>query len=100
MRRLDKGKEAARSRYPAHPPVLQHRELTILGTIMLLISFPLAPEGPLRVAALALRGSSATPTDQPTPEFGQRFGLARHLESHGSIPPGREWNRLDAVAAT
>ena len=41
-----------------------------------------------------------TPTDQPAPEFLQRFGLAQLLASHGSIRTGREWNRLDAVAAT
>lgn len=74
MRRLDKGKEAARSRYPAHPPVLQHRELTILGTIMLLISFPPRSRRPVKRSC---RGSSTRLGDSDgstAPEFVQRIG--------------------------
>jgi hypothetical protein len=95
--RQGQGTRAISPRYPAHPALLEHRELTIIGTTMLLI--PRARRRPLRVAALVLRGS-ATPTDQPARELVQRFGLAQHLASYGSNRPGREWNRLDAVAAT
>jgi hypothetical protein len=98
MRLLDKGKEPAR--YPAHPPLLEHRELTIIETAMLLIASHELEEGPFGVAALVLRGGSATPTNQPAPEFVERFALAQHLASHGSNRPGREWKRQDAVAAT
>src|SRR5215469_10111498 len=99
MRLLDKGKEPAR--YPARPPLLEHRELTIIQTTMLLTPVPRARRRPVTCCCF---GSSRRLRDSDrstrAPEFVQRFALAQHLASHGSNRPGRECNRQDAVAAT
>ena len=63
MRLLDKGKEPAR--YPAHPPLLEHRELTIIGTTMLLIPSQALDEDRYVLLLWFFEEAPATPTDQP-----------------------------------
>src|SRR5215472_11908085 len=101
MRLLGKGKEPARFprdirlTVPPRAPRINYYWNYQASNIS-----PRARRGLVTCCCLVLRGGSVTPTDQPAPEFLQRFGLAQLLASHGSIRTGREWNRLDAVAAT